>query len=72
MRHSRGTNFSFFDLLLEIVNRNVTPDVTAKINEDRIDPFHAVEMCCKIIVVFDLGSKLLSLQPKYTFYKAVG
>ncbi len=65
MRHGRRAYFSFFCFLFKIFHGNIGPDIPAKINQDIIDPFHAVKMCGQVIIVFDLRGELLAVQSKY-------
>ena len=71
MWHGRRTYFAFFYFLLEIIHRNIGPDIPAEINQDGINPFHAIKMCGKIIVMLYLCSILLSLSPRF-FHKLIG
>src|SRR5688572_3934390 len=71
MGHSRRTYFAFLCFLLKVIHRNISPDITAKINKDIVDPLHAVKMRCQIIVMFYLSRKLLAIEPDI-FCKFIG
>ena len=56
---------SFFYFLFKIIHGNICPDITAKINKNIIDPFHAIKMCSKVIIMFDLCSELHAGNPMF-------
>src|ERR1043165_9475055 len=60
MGHGGRTHFSFFDILFKIVHRNIGPGITAKINQDIINPFDAIEMSSQVIVMLNLCCELLA------------
>ena len=72
MRHGGGAGFSFLDLLLEILHRDITPDVAVEIDQDGADPFQVVEESSHVIVVIDLGGGLKSFQSQAVKDKPVG
>src|SRR5690606_7384658 len=57
MRHSRRAHFALTNLLLEILHRDVLPDVTAEIDENGIDAPKTVEKGSKVIVMLNLGGR---------------
>src|SRR5437868_6121722 len=62
MRHSRRSDFSFLNPLLEIIHRNVLPNITAKVNENGIDPFQVIKKSSQVIVVLNLSCWMASAQ----------
>jgi len=62
MWHSRRTDLTRLDLLLEILHGDILPEVTIQVDQDRIDTLQAIEDRCQIIIIRDLGSPLLTLQ----------
>ena len=62
MWHSRRTDLTRLDLLLEILHGDILPEVTIQVDQDRIDTLQAIEDRCQIIIIRDLGSPLLTFQ----------
>ena len=61
MRHGTGANLSRLDLLPEVTHRDVAPEVSSEIDEDRVDTRHRLKESGEIVVVGDLRRVLLTL-----------
>src|SRR5690606_24358764 len=66
MRHCRRSDFTFLNLLAEVIHGDVLPDITTEIQQDRIDTFHAVEKGGEVVVMFDLCCRETAREPKMT------
>src|SRR5665647_2537856 len=71
MRHGRGTNFTCFDFLLEILHRYIAPHIAAQINQYGIDALHIIEKRCLVIVMFNLGSMVQAFKSEVVFNKII-
>ena len=71
MRHSARTNFSGFDLLLEVLHRDILPEVTVHIHHNGIDTLHCIKNSRKVIIVRNLRCILFTLQPQLLCNKSV-
>lgn len=61
MRHSRAAYLTCLDLLLEVLHRDVLPEVLVEIEDDDVDAAEGIEESSEVVVVGDLGSPLLTL-----------
>mmetsp|Transcript_134164 Transcript_134164/g.261288 ORF Transcript_134164/g.261288 Transcript_134164/m.261288 type:complete len:214 (-) Transcript_134164:429-1070(-) len=71
VRHCAGSDLSSHYLLLEVIHRNVGPDVAAQVQQDRVDALNSVEDGPHVVVVLNLRCVLLSLQAKLVLAKSV-
>ena len=71
VRHSTGTHFTGFDLLLEIFHGNILPEVTVHIDHHCINAFHCIKDSGKIIIIGDLRSILFAFQSQLFSYEFV-
>src|SRR5690349_16908530 len=62
MWHCGRTYFTTLGLLFEIIHGDIGPDIPCEVNENIIDPLHAIKMSSQVIIVFNLGSELLTAQ----------
>ena len=62
MRHGAGANFSGFQLLLEIANADITPNITRQVNQDGVGTRHGVEQLGHVIVRLNLNAVRLKSQ----------
>lgn len=54
VRHGGGAHFVFLDGLGEVIEAHVGPHVAAEVNDNRVDPSHAVAVRGDVVVVRDL------------------
>ena len=71
MRHGRRTYLTLFDLLLEILHRDVLPEVPVEVDDDCIDAAQRVEQRGQVVVVGDLGRPRLPLDTESLFQETV-
>jgi hypothetical protein len=69
--HSARADFASFDFLLEVIHRNVSPNIPAEVDQNGADPFQAIHLSRQIIVIFDLSGELLPLYSQSIAEKAV-
>ena len=72
MWHGGRAHLTFFNFLLEIVHRDVTPNVPVEIENDVVDTLHRIENGSVVIVMRNLGGVLRTFQPKFFFAKFIG
>ena len=65
VRHRTGAHLTGFNLLLEVLHRDILPEVAVHINHHRVDALHGIKDGRQIIIVGYLGSILLTLQAKF-------
>ena len=61
--HGAGAHLSSFDLLLEVVHRDILPEVAVKVYHYGIDALECIEYLAQSVVVADLGGILFTLIP---------
>ena len=71
MRHGTRSHFSGFNLLLEILHRDVLPEVTIHIDHNRIDTLHTIKNSRKVIIVRNLCSIFFTLQSQFLCNKPI-
>ena len=71
MGHGAGANLARLDLLLEVLHRDVLPEVAVHIHHDGVDAFHGIKDGAKEIVVGDLRGVLLALQSQPLSHKTI-
>ena len=71
MGHSTGTYLAGLDLLLEVIHRDVHPEVTVQVDDNRIDTAHGIKDGCQPVVVGNLSSVLFTLQTQFLAHEAV-
>jgi hypothetical protein len=49
-----------FCFLLKIFHRHISPHIAAKINENGVDSFHAIEVGGQVVVMLNLSGMLLA------------
>ena len=64
MRHRRTADFAAGDPLLEITDRDIAPDVSCEIEQNRIQSNHGMKEFSDPIVGFDLGGERVDLEPQ--------
>src|SRR5690606_2484664 len=64
MWHSRRTNLTRYNFLLEIIHGNVGPYIPCKISQYRVYPFQRIAMRRKMVIVFNLRGILRTRQAK--------
>ena len=57
---------------MEILHRDIHPDVAVEIDHDGVDAADGVEDAAQVVVVADLRGPLLALQPEFLGDEAVG
>ena len=62
MGHRRGAYLASTDLLLEVIHRDIHPEVPSQINEDDIDAGEDIEECRHLVVIGDLRGEGFTLQ----------
>ena len=62
MWHGTGTYLTSLDFLLEVIHRDVHPEVTVQVNDDGVDSADGIKDGTQMIIVADLSSILLTLQ----------
>ena len=62
MRHCAWTNLSGFNLLFEILHRDILPEVTVHVNHHRIDALHCIEDGGQIVIIGNLSRIFFTLQ----------
>ena len=71
MRHCTGTYFACLDLLLEVIHRDIHPEVTIKVDDDGVDTTHGIKDGCKPVVIGNLSSILFTLKTKLLTHKLI-
>ena len=71
MRHSARTYFSGFDLLLEVLHRDVLPEVTIHIHHDGIDTLHSIKNSREVIIVRNLRCIFFAFQSQFFCNKPI-
>ena len=71
MRHRTRTDLSSLDFLLEILHRDILPEIAVHINHNGIDALHGIENGTQIIVIGNLSSIFLTLQPQLFGYETI-
>ena len=71
MRHCRRTHFSRFDFLLEILHRNVLPEVPVEIYHNRVDTTQSIEQSGEIVIIRNLSGPLLPVYPQPLLQKSI-
>ena len=72
VRHGRRPDFARRDLLLEIVERDVAPEVAVQVDQDGVDPAQRVAEGGQVVVVLDLGGRARARQPQRGVDELVG
>ncbi len=72
MRHGRRADFACLGALLEITDRNITPDIAIQIDQDGIGTGDRVEQLGHVIVRFDLDRVRIEFQSESLFYDIFG
>ncbi len=61
VRHSRGANLAGDDALVEVAHRDILPpDITVEVDYDSVYACQCIEHCREVIVVGNLGCRLLA------------
>ena len=55
MRHGRRADFACNGFLFEEAHRNVAPNITIEIDQNRIETTDSIEQFCDVIVWLDLS-----------------
>ena len=71
MWHGRRTDFSGFDLLLEVVHGDVGPNVAVQVHQNRVDAPKGIAPGGQVIVVLDLGRGAAAVKAENPFDEAV-
>eukprot|EP00754_Rhynchopus_humris_P038012 Rhum_TRINITY_DN20712_c0_g1::Rhum_TRINITY_DN20712_c0_g1_i1::g.171949::m.171949 len=71
VRHGAAADLARDDLLLEVLVRDVRPDVAGKVDQDRVDALDAVEDGTHVVVVLNLRRVLLPLQTQRVLAEVV-
>ena len=71
VRHCRRPHFSRFDFLLEILHRNVLPEVPVEIYHNRVDTAQCIEQSGEIVVIRNLSGPFLPVYPQPLLQKSV-
>ena len=71
VRHSRRTDLTGFDLLFKILHRNILPEITAQIDQNRIDTFHPVKNSSHVVIVGNLCRPFLTAQSQHFIHKLI-
>ena len=72
VRHSTRPYLACFDLLLEILHRDIHPEVAVEVDDDRIEAADGIEDSGQRIIVADLSRELFTLQAKLFANKLIG
>mmetsp|Transcript_67060 Transcript_67060/g.178607 ORF Transcript_67060/g.178607 Transcript_67060/m.178607 type:complete len:287 (-) Transcript_67060:291-1151(-) len=72
VRHGAGPDLPCHDLLLEVLHRNIHPDVAAQVDEDGVDALHRVKDGTHVVVVLNLRGVLLPLEIQVRPAEVVG
>ena len=71
MWHRTGANFTSLDLLLEIIHRDIHPEVAIEVDDDGIDTTHGIEDSTQPVVVGNLSRELLALKAQLLTHEAI-
>ena len=71
MRHCTRTYFASLDLLLEVLHRDIHPEVAVQVNHNGVDTRHRIEHTAQMVVVRNLRRPLLALQSQLLADKPV-
>ena len=68
MRHCGRTDFAFFELLLEVVQGDVAPDIAVQVDQDRVGTSNGIEEFCHVVMRFDLNRVRIECQVQTVFH----
>ena len=71
VRHSAGTDFARFNLLFEVLHRDVLPKVAVHVNHNGIDALHGIKDGSQIIIIRNLSSIFLTFQPQLLCHELI-
>ncbi len=69
--HGTRTNLTSLDLLLEVIHRDIHPEVTVQVDDDGVDTADGIKDSTQMIIVANLSSILLALQTQLLADKLV-
>ena len=64
VRHGRGTHFTGNGFLLEVTERNIGPEITAKIYQHGIKTGQRIKLLGHVVMGFDLRGIGIELKPQ--------
>ena len=68
MRHCGRTDFAFFELLLEVVQGDVAPDIAVQVDQDRVGTSNGIEEFSHVVMRFDLNRVRIECQVQTVFH----
>ena len=71
MRHCTGANFAGLDFLLEILHRDVHPEIAVEVDNNCINATDCIEHTTHLVVIGYLGGVLLTLKSQFLADKAI-
>src|SRR5690606_16848505 len=68
VRHGGRTNLAFFQTLLEVTQRDITPDITVQIQQNSVGARHGIEQHSHPVVRLDLDRVCVLCKAKSAKY----